>query len=197
MLMISFPTFMCLISYLQEYGAIALVPLLLAYFMVGERCKQVGRAILCFTVFDLLMLGLLYAKAPLPAVVTVGGIGVFLFMVGAYMGAYRKFGLKNTLLYFVLIPLLTVGALLESLPWGCRILCMATWGVAMLCIVWFTIKKHGVMSCLSCLPFLLIALPLLLLTDIIDHWALLYFMMALCCLLSNYIDSKIKKDSDM
>lgn len=179
---------MCLISYLQEYGAIALVPLLLAYFMVGERCKRVGRAILCFIVFDLLMLGLLYAKTPLPAVVTVGGIGVILFMAGVYMGAYRKFGLKNTLLYFLLIPLLTVGSLLESLPWECRILCMATWGVVMLCIVWFTIKKQGVTSCLSCFPFLLIALPLWLLTDIMNHWSLFFLMMAICCLLSNYID---------
>ena len=123
-----------------------------------------------------------------------GGIGVVALMATAYITAYKRFGLKKTLLNFALIPLLTITSLWELVPWGCRILSMALLGVALLAVIWPNVMKHGVRTCLPALPFLMLAFPLIFWTNIAAYRSRLLFFLVImiCCWLSNYIDKRLK-----
>lgn len=183
---------MNLILYLQKYGALSFIPLLLAYFVVRKKSKSVARAILYFTIFDLLLMGLMYAGAPTAVVVLVGGSGAVAFMTAAYITAFKRLGLKKTVLNLILIPLLTITSLWELVPWECRILSMVLLGMALLAVVWPNVKKHGARTCLPALPFLVIAFPLIFWSNLVEHRSLFFLVMIICCGLSNYIDNMIK-----
>ena len=180
------------ILYLQKYGALSFIPLLLAYFVVRKKSKSVAYAILYFAVFDLLLVGLMYAGVPASVVVIVGGAGAVVLMAAAYITAYKRFGLKKTVLKLVLIPLLTITSFWELVPWECRILSMVLLGMALLAVIWPNVKKHGVRFCLPALPFLVIAFPLIFWSNLVAHRSLFFLVMIICCGLSNYIDNKIK-----